>query len=341
VAATKSSHFRRPALMQCKAKLQRRPVPDKLRKYSVFTFERDRGRMANDPLMYEFIIPSEIMFADSVDWQPLVAARDGIDMALHKPFSGEKVVTLDRTYSKQVTQIGYSIVHVVLVADDKGTPDWGIPFKLVNDFLQWIRVRGLQYWVGSMPTMRKDIARGTIIFNEQRTMAFAGSVCPLHIEPLTRETWEWIGVQLAKNRKPNVPDLLMSDALNSFTGQDFLQTIIRLGVICELALNAFIEDLLTLHPPIVRALYDERKPFKEKLKSIPGILGADNYHEHKSLEFKELITLYQLRGAAIHHATLETDGKPVDEGTVIHFISATLDFLNWTQDQRVKLRIAI
>jgi hypothetical protein len=297
--------------------------------------------MANDPLMYEFITSSEILVADSVDWAPLVASRDGIDMSLHKPFTGEKVVSLERAYGNQSTQIGYSIFHVVLIADQKRLPEWSIPFKLVTECLQWIKVRGLQYWIGSMPTMRKDVARGSIMLAEKRSIGFIGSVCPVRIEPLTQEMWEWIGGQLAKNRAPNIPDLLVSDALISFSNADFLQTIIRLGVICELALNAFIEDLLTLHPPVVRLLYEERKPFREKLKNIPGILGAEKYQECDEAKFKHLVTLYDLRGAAIHRAKLEVNGQPIDESHVTNFIVATLGFLNWTQDQRVKLNIAI
>lgn len=297
--------------------------------------------MATNPLMYEYIISSEILVADSLDWSPLVATRDGIDMSLHKPFTGEKVVHLERTYGNQITQVGYSIFQVVLVAEQGQIPEWSIPFKLVNDCLQWIRVAGLQYWVGSMPTMRKNIARGSIMLNEKESVAFVGSTCPVQINPLTKEMWDWIGGQLAKNRLPTMPDLLVSDALVSFSNGDFLQTVIRLGVICELALNAFIEDLLSLHPPLARQLYDERKPFREKLKHIPGILGADKYQEHDDFRFNQILLLYDLRGAAIHRADLTANGKTVVEQDASNFIYSTLHFLNWTQTQRVKLNIAI
>jgi hypothetical protein len=87
--------------------------------------------------------------------------------------------------------------------------------------------------------------------------------------------------------------------------------------------------------------YEERKPFREKLKHIPGILGADKYQEHDEFRFKQLITLYDPRGAAIHRAKLEMNGQPIVGQDVSNFIYSTLHFLNWTQSQRVGLNIAI
>lgn len=298
--------------------------------------------MANRSLMYEFIVPSEIHIADVGDWPGLVVSRHGLDLALLKPFTGTKAVGLERTYGNQSLPVGYSIFHVVLNVDDaQPTPDWEIPHQLVNECLQWIRVTGTQYWVGFMPTMTKDIARGSVMEGEKQFTNFAGSVCPVSVRPFTKEMWEWVGTQLARNRVPPIPDLLMSDALISFSNRDFLQTIIRLGVICELALNAFIEDLLTRQPEVAQQLYDERKPFKEKLKNIPGILGAERFQDYNETRYKNICQLYDLRGAAIHRAKLVIDGQPVNQGHVAGFIFSTLNFLQWTQDQRVKLNIAI
>jgi hypothetical protein len=292
--------------------------------------------------MYEYIIPSEILFADANDWAPLVAVRDGVPMAIAKPFTGTKAVALERAYGNQSANLGYSLFHVTLQIDsDQREPEWSVPLELVNDCLQWIRVAGLQYWIGYMPTANKDIARGSIHYAENNYTNFGSVVCPVLIRPLTQQIWEWIGGQLSKNRIPTIPDLLVSDALISFGNADFLQTVIRLGVICELALNAFIDDLLACQPKVARDLYDERKPFEKKLRDIPAVLGAEKYQEHNPTRFKHLTNLYQLRGAAIHRAELKIDNRPIHQDDVVNFIWATLDLLQWTQDQRVKLNIPL
>jgi hypothetical protein len=161
------------------------------------------------------------------------------------------------------------------------------------------------------------------------------------VRPFTRQQWDWVGAQISAGRSPSIPEVLLSDALLSFSDDDFLQTVIRLGVVCELEVNAFIEDLLALQTETVRALYDERKPFEWKLKTVPGILGADQYQDHNGNWAKKLCLLYGLRGAAIHHAKCQINGKEVGFEEVSNFLFATIDFLEWTERQRIKLGVRI
>lgn len=280
--------------------------------------------------------------ADASDWPSIALKRDGFDMLVHKPIHGSKVVPVEGTQGNEGLHVGYSVCCVgVTILEGHPNPEWYVPFKVVKECLQWIRVTGLQYWLGTMPLASRVIARGSIIDDSGRFQNFGGYSGGLMVNPFTKEQWQWVGTQLSQGRMPTMPELLLSDALISFREEDFLQTIIRLGVVCELALNTFIEDLLTLHPKAVRELYHERNPFEKKLKEVPAILGAEKYQEHNATWSKELCRLYTLRGLAIHHGACQIDGKEVDHQHVSKFIFATLDFLNWTQKQRVRLNIPI
>jgi hypothetical protein len=291
-------------------------------------------------LTYEFIIPSQIFIADDNDWPTLRVARDDLTMVIHRPITGNKVVPAEGTRGNEGIDVGHSIFHVgVKIDDGAAIPEWYLPLKPIQECLQWIRVVGFQYWLATLPTMSKAIARGSIIFESGKYSNFAGYRTPFVPRPLTKEQWEWIGRQLTAGRVPSVPDLLVGDAMVSFSEQDYLQTVIRLGVICELELNAFLEDLLTLHTQPVRDLYDERKPFEWKLKNVPAILGSEKYQNHNSRWAKELCVLYGLRGAAIHHASCKINGKEVGFEEVSGFFFATTDFLDWTKAQRRRLGI--
>lgn len=277
---------------------------------------------------------------DSSHWPEIRLNRDNIPMSIHKPIASSKIVPAEGTRGNEGIDVGYSVCRIdVTVPEGQSDPEWAVPFKVLKECLQWIRVIGLQYWLGTMPSGSKVIARGSIIAESGSYSNFGGYGGGIAVHPFTKEQWEWVGNQLGQRRLPPIPDLLVSDALISFREGDILQTVIRLGVVCELALNALIEDLLALHPLTVRQLYDERKPFEKKLKEVPAILGAERYQDHNARWAKELCSLYSLRGSAIHRGSCQLDGKDVDQEQVSWFIFATLDFLNWAQDQRMRLNI--
>ncbi len=292
-------------------------------------------------LIYEYILPGEPFLDNSSDWPSLGANRDNLEMFIHKPISGSKLIRVDGSLGNEGIALNYSIWRIgVMIPEEQTTnPEWYVPLKLLKECMRWIRTVGHQYWLGTASDMTRAMARGSIVESSGIFTNFGGYQTRFTVRPLTSEQWEWIGLQLVAGRSPAIPDLLLSDALMSFSDDDYLQTIIRLGVICELELNAFIEDLLTQHNQTVQALYDEKKQFSWKLKNVPGILGAENYQDHNREWAMELCKLYDLRGSAIHHARCEINGKEVDFQQASIFVFATMDFLEWTKIQRLKLRI--
>ena len=293
--------------------------------------------MPNQTLTYEFLLPSEILLEPGA-WDPLSLTRDGYVMSVVKPTAGSKIVPLQGTVGNEGIDMGYSICHVqVNLGETQNEPEWYVPVRALNECLEWIRSIGRQFWVGALPTMSRVLGRGSIISENGSYKNFGGYTTRLPVGPLTKIQWEWIGRQLQAGHAPSVPEVLLSDALISFSHDDYLQTVIRLGIVCELELNAFVEDLLTRQPKAVQELYDERKPFEWKLKNVPGILGAEKYQDHNNEWTKALCTLYGLRGLAIHHAAIQVNGKDIDFADLSRFLFATFDFLNWTEQQRVRL----
>jgi hypothetical protein len=299
-------------------------------------------QVADQVFMYEFLVPSEVLLADGDDWRPLTVSRNSMLISVHKPKAGNKVVPLEGTRGNEGIHLGYSICHVgVTVPENQSQPEWYIPLETLKKCLQWIRVLGRQYWIGVLPNMSRVLARGSIIRENGSYTNFGGYTTRLPVGPFTKQQWEWVGVQLQADRSPLIPEVLLSDALISFSEDDFFQTVIRLGIVCELELNAFIEDLLVVQSEAVQALYDERKPFEWKLKNVPGILGAEKYQDHNGNWAKQLCIVYGLRGAAIHHAKCQINGKEVGFEEVANFLFATFDFLEWTGRQRAKLGLRI
>lgn len=289
---------------------------------------------------YEFVIPSQIHIADSSDWPILSVMRDDLSMVLHKPVTGTNLVRVEGTMGNEGVDVGFSICRVgVTVPEGAANPEWYIPLKPVKECLQWIRVIGSQFWLGTLPNMSRVVARGSIIEGAGKYTNFGGYKTPFPVMPLTKEQWQLVGVQLAAGREPSVPELLVGNAMVSFVQEDYFQAVIQFGVICELELNAFIEDLLTLHTQAVKELYDERKPFEKKLKEIPAILGADKYQDHNPTRANQLCVLYGLRGRAIHRAKCDINGKEVGFEEMASFYFATMDFLHWTKTQRARLGI--
>lgn len=238
------------------------------------------------------------------------------------------------------------------VADSEPNPEWLLPFRGVQECLTWIRVVARQYWVGVLLSGSHSVARGSIInCSDGSYTNFGASRMPLSLSPLTYDMWYSIARTMASGNVPAIPELLFCDALISFRDADYLQAVIRLAVTCELELNAFIDDLLSLQNSTVRKLYDAaRVTFSWKLRNMPEILGAERYQDHDTKNAETLCKLYELRGAAVHRAELRVDERNETTGQrqqtsvgfshVSTFIFAVDDFLRWAKEQRGKVGLA-
>lgn len=285
---------------------------------------------------------------DAAQWGPLSVARHGFNMRLQKPIVGQNHVQVAETSGNEGVVMEYTIMRVeVDVPDGVTNPEWYLPQSVIRECFLWIRVGARQYWLGVLMGGTDQAIRGSIIDQDGSYTNFAASKTPIIISPLSEKEWHWIGAEMAQLNVPSIPEVLFCDALLAMREGDFLQSVIRLGVTCELELNAFIEDLLGVQSESVRRLYSASRPsFDWKLKNMPEILGAEAYQAHNAKWTQELSKLYELRGTAIHRAecsvmeqnpvTGKNEKIRINFGHVSTFMYAVGDFLSWTKQQRQK-----
>ncbi len=290
-------------------------------------------------LTYEFIVPSGIFLSDIAPWSPLAATRHGVRMQIRKPIAGQQLVKVSPTVGNEGVDLRYAVMNVDLEAEDgKPNPEWGIPFQLVAECLDWIRVLGRQYLVSALNGGSNNVARGSIISGPQNYVNFGAVQIGIVVAPLSREMWERIGNEIASCNVPGIPDSMLCDAMFKLHERDFLQAVTLLGVTAELELNSFIADLLSRQSETSQKLYNEKKyRFDEKLKNVLEILEAESYHKHNDRFEGLLIKLYELRGQAVHRAKCTLDGVEIGFSHVAAFIYAVEDFLRWTKCQRKRL----
>jgi hypothetical protein len=273
-------------------------------------------------------------------------------MQIRKPIIGHGLLKPAESLGNEGLDIRYTIFRVdVTVGENDAPREWYLPFSAVKLCLSWVRVAERQYWVGVLMGAANNLARGTLLINtngETVHQNFGAYQMPIAAEPLTKEKWKAIGHEIEAGHLPAIPDLMFCDALLSFRDHDYLQTVIRLGIACELELNAFLDDLLTTQSEVVNRLYSvARQPFDWKLKNMPQMLGATTYQHHNERFAALLCKLYELRGAAVHRAEClvqEPNDKTGQTATVSvgfehisDFIFAVDNFLCWTKSQRAKL----
>jgi hypothetical protein len=290
-------------------------------------------------LTYEFVVPSGIYLLDTSEWASLPVERYGVRMKIRKPIARERLVNVPETMGNEGVELRYTVMHVdVEVEDGQPEPEWRVPFQLITECLNWIRVLGRQYLVGALKTGTNSVARGSIFSAPGTYTNFGAIQSPIVVSPLAKETWERIGREISNCNLPTIPDSMLCDAMVSLHEQDFSQAVILLGVTAELELNSFIADLLLLQSETTRNLYDEKKyRFAEKLRYVLETLGAESYQEHNDRFAGHLIKLYELRGQAVHRDKCTLDGVEIGFGHVARFICAVQDFLHWTKGQRNRL----
>jgi hypothetical protein len=248
-------------------------------------------------------------------------------------------VGVAETLGNEGIVLEYSIFRVDMDIEDQfPAPDWSGPFEVVKECLGWIRVATRQYWIGILSSGSNSIARGSIISAPGEWTNFGAAQTPFHGEWLSNRCWQWVGAQINAGKSPSIPDLMFCDALLSFRAHDYLQSAVRLGIVCELELNSLIDDLLARQSEVAQKLYKEKAhQFGEKLTTTLEILGAQSYRNHNEQWATELCKLYPLRGSAIHHAECLINGVPVGFEHISRFVFAVDDFLHWAKYQRTQL----
>jgi len=290
-------------------------------------------------LTYEFVVPSGVFILDFMPWKSLPATRNGVRMEIRQPIAGQQVVKVGGTVGNEGIDLHYTVMSVDLEAEDnQPNPDWSIPFQLVAECLNWIRILGRQYLVSTHNSGSNNVAQGSILSAPKNFLNF-GAVQPgIDVAPLSKELWERIGNEIASGNIPDIPDSMLCDAMVKLHERDFLQAVTLLGVTAELELNSFISDLLSRQSETSQKLYNEKKyRFEEKLRNVLEILEAESYRKHNEQFEGRLIKLYELRGQAVHRAKCILNGVEIEFRHVAEFIYAVQDFLRWTKCQRKRL----
>ncbi len=233
-------------------------------------------------LTYEFVVPSSVFLFDEALWPDLPVVLNGMLWRIQRPTSGTKHVRVDGTLGNEGVIIEYSIIRLLVdVPEHQDAPEWYVPFHLAKECLTWIRVAGRQYWLTVLMGPSDSLARGSIISQVQGQLSytnFGASKMPIPPQPLQDDLWRWIGIQLTRGNKPPIPDIMFCDALLKLRDSDYLQTVIQLGITCEVELNAFIDDLLAVSTEQIRVLYKASRPtFSWKLRNMPALLGVEPY----------------------------------------------------------------
>jgi hypothetical protein len=300
-------------------------------------------------LIYEFVLPSGVFLADPDPWDSLAVTRNGVRMRIQKPIPNQDLIQVPETIGNAGIELRYTVMRVEAeVEESNPDPDWRIPFAVVTECMNWIRVFGRQYFVGIIRTGANSVARGSLISESGNYTGFGAFQSPILLKPLSKESWGQIGEDLTNCNVPTIPDLMLCDAMLALHERDYLQAAILLGVTAELELNAFIDDLVSRQSEPFQKLYDERKyQFGWKLNNVPEILGAESYKAHNERHAGQLCKLYDLRGQAVHRAKCKVEEKDKASGKVekveigfshvAGFIYAVEDFLHWTKLQRSRL----
>ncbi len=298
---------------------------------------------------YEFVVPSGVYVIDIDPWDPLAVTRNGVRMRVQKPIANQNLIQVPETIGNQGVDLRYTVMRVEMeVEDGDPDPDWRVPFAVVTECMNWIRVFGRQYLVGIIRTGTNSVARGSLISGPGNYTNFGAFQSPIVVKPLAKELWSQIGDELTNCNVPTIPDLMLCDAMLCLHERDYLQAAILLGVTAELELNAFIDDLVSRQSEPLQKLYDERKyQFGWKLNNLPEILGAESYKLHNERHAGQLCKLYDLRGQAVHRSKCEVEVQDTVTGKVQNveigfnhvagFIYAVQDFLHWTKLQRSRL----
>lgn len=290
--------------------------------------------------IYEYILPSAIWVYEVAGWPDLELRCGEVSCFLVPPKVGGKVVPVDGALGNEGVEVGYSVIRVRAASPHGGPgPEWTVPYQAVRRCVSWVRAVGRQYWLGVHGSASRTV-RGSIVLTSgdggrYSYTNFCGTRTPIFVKPLSRELWEWIGAQLVRQRLPAVTDLFFCDAMLSVADCDFVQAVIRLGVVCELELNSFIDDLLCRQQEGVRRLYASgRPPFAWKLRNMPEILGAEPYQRANGRNASLLLELYERRGSAVHKGSCAADF-----GDVSRYVFAVDNFLCWTKAERARLGI--
>ena len=159
-------------------------------------------------LTYEFVLRTGVHLADPDPWDSLAVTRSGIRMRIQKPIANQNLIQIPETIGNAGVELRYTVMRVEAeVEDSDPDPDWRVPFAVVTECLNWIRVFGRQYLVGTLRTGTNSVVHGTLISGSGNHTGFGAFQSPISVKPLSKELWSQIGEELTNCNVPTIPDL--------------------------------------------------------------------------------------------------------------------------------------
>ena len=240
--------------------------------------------------------------------------------------------------------------------------DATVPENTPRSLLSWMRVYSRQYWIGYTESIAR-ITRGSIQFKKETESQVLGGFRVQrgfqYGSPLRGEQWSSIGQKLASGELPDADQLIFCDALLDVAQGDMPQAVISLGISCEIAVNALIDDVLMSMGPGVHGLFEKygRYTFDEGISKMIAQLGGQRFKDFvpppaddanpTNLQIAKdaasrVSTLYRNRGRAAHRRGFEfrypgDQAFRLDHETIRGFLAAVERFFWWVDAQRTAL----
>jgi hypothetical protein len=229
-----------------------------------------------------------------------------------------------------------------------GAEGWQFPNELVYLF----RTIARQYWIGFAMANEGSLVQGLRSRIESGIAVFSGQgsfITPFIVYPIDEPSWQFLGALLASGTFPSTAEVMLCDALLEVRRGDILQAILLLGVACEVAVMAFLEDLIS-QKNLSKTKQDEilSKSFSKKLLEETVNLGANSPAASVIPRFPAdwaltVCELYRLRNQTVHggRCMVEDNGmkRPIELRDIPKYIFSAEALLAWITRQRNRLGI--
>lgn len=244
-------------------------------------------------------------------WPPLHFKWNGIPVTVHRPVPtfGHQAATGQS--GNEAFDAYCMMIRVACPNTADLNPDEG--WRIARRLLEWIRVKCRHYWLLHGISGFGAAYRGTLFTRQghqitQQNLAMYGP--NVIVNPLTREIWETLEIEMEQGSEPPIEDALYCDALLSIVAGNPTKALLEAGVAAEVALTRLLVDVATSSPSTSgkkRFLRDQadRNSFAKKLTQWTRTLNLDPIHGFTAPNappdwLTNVKDLYQMRNGVAH-----------------------------------------
>lgn len=315
-------------------------------------------------ISFNCVVPCEIRMEPGA-WSSLRVSRVNCMIQIEKPVSrGDAYLAASFLMQAQQGMPAHfdtasaftrksSVIRITADAEQiKGTADVVRFFdkclrETIRDLLTWIRVETLQYWVGYYESSVRTLTftysnRDGSVAN--RNPCGVGSVFQ-YGHPLTEGTWLSFGDLLARAATPKPSRRFFCDALLDISEWDITQSIVSLGVCCEIECRDLVSNLLLGKSPEIQKMYEryaKRNSFDDAIGPLMEILGAQPFETCDPRAAQLVKELYRGRGTAVHAGLSGFEQKggqvlPAALAAMAPYVDAVKKLFAWADSQRARM----